>query len=78
MIKGVSQGHLGPIWYHLEPSDVPYSSNQFLALDFFSASYSKIALKSTLYICSGRGQTYKALGAIFVQSSKLNSGIFMN
>ena len=19
--------HLGPIWYHLEPSDVPYSEN---------------------------------------------------
>ena len=42
MIKGVS--HLGPIWYHLEPSDVPYSPNQFLVLDFFAASYSKIAL----------------------------------
>ena len=27
--------HLGPIWYHSEPSDVHYSPNQFLALDFF-------------------------------------------
>ena len=27
--------HLGPIWYHSELSDVPYSPNQFLALDFF-------------------------------------------
>ena len=27
--------HLGLIWYHSEPSDVPYSPNKFLALDFF-------------------------------------------
>ena len=27
--------HLGPTWYHLEPSDVPYSPNQFLGWDFF-------------------------------------------
>ena len=36
--------HLGPIWYHSEPSDVPYSTNQFLALDFFAISYSHIVL----------------------------------
>ena len=35
MIKGVTHAHLGTIWYHSEPSDVPYSPNQFLALDFF-------------------------------------------
>ena len=35
MIKGVMHSHLGPIWYHSEPSDIPYSPNQFLALDFF-------------------------------------------
>ena len=28
--------HLAPIWYHLEPSDVPY---------FFAVSYSKLALE---------------------------------
>ena len=22
----VNQAHLGPIWYHSEPSDIPYSS----------------------------------------------------
>ena len=27
-------GHLGPIWYHSELSDVPYSPNQFLGWDF--------------------------------------------
>ena len=27
--------HLGSIWQHSEPSDVPYSPNQFLGLDFF-------------------------------------------
>ena len=34
-IKGVTHAHLELIWYHSEPSDVPYSPNQFLALDFF-------------------------------------------
>ena len=43
-IKGVTHVHLGPIWYHSEPSDVPYSPIQFLVLDFFVTSYSKIAL----------------------------------
>ena len=33
--KGVTQAHLGPIWYHSEPSDVPSSSNQFLGWNFF-------------------------------------------
>ena len=27
MIKGSLMLHLGPIWYHSEPSDVPYSEN---------------------------------------------------
>ena len=27
MIKGSLLLHLGPIWYHSEPSDVPYSQN---------------------------------------------------
>ena len=27
--------HLGSIWYHLEPSDVPYSPNQFLGWELF-------------------------------------------
>ena len=30
-----TRAHLGPIWYHSEPSDVPYSPNQFLGWDFF-------------------------------------------
>ena len=48
MIKGVDHAYLGPIWYHSEPSDLPYSPNQFLALDFFAASYSKIALTQNM------------------------------
>ena len=44
MIKGVIHAHLGPIWYHSGPSDVPYSPKQFLGWDFFVASYSKPAL----------------------------------
>ena len=27
--------HLGSIWYHSEPLEVPYFPNQFLGLDFF-------------------------------------------
>ena len=46
MIKAATHFHLEPIWYHSEPSDVPYSQNQFFALDFFAASYSKTALMS--------------------------------
>ena len=44
MIKGVTHAHLGPIWYHSEPLDIPYSPNQFLGWDFFATSYSKMAL----------------------------------
>ena len=44
MIKGVTHTKLGPIWYHSDSSDIPYSPNQFLDWDFFAASYSKTAL----------------------------------
>ena len=27
--------NLGSIWYHSEPSDIPYSPNYFLGWDFF-------------------------------------------
>ena len=37
--------YLEPIWYHLEHSDITYSPNQFLGLDFFVASYSKSSIK---------------------------------
>ena len=33
--QGVTHVHLGPIWYHSEPSDVPYCPNQFLGWGFF-------------------------------------------
>ena len=57
MIKGVTHAkaitlthaHFGPIWYHSEPSDVPYSPNQFLGWDFFAVSYSKPALEAQLF-----------------------------
>ena len=59
MIKGVTHAHLGPIWYHSEPSDVPYSPNQFSWLGlFFAVFYRKMALSivqssniSKLYCC---------------------------
>ena len=35
MINRVTHAQLGPIWYNSELSDVPYSPNQFLGLDFF-------------------------------------------
>ena len=44
MIKEIYHAHLGPIWYHSEPSDVPYYLNQFYGWDFFVAFYSKKAL----------------------------------
>ena len=36
--------NLGLIWYHSESADIPYFPSQFFALDFFAASYSKMAL----------------------------------
>ena len=48
MIKGVTHAHLGPIWYHSEPSDVPYSPNHFLGWDFFCCFLQQIGSK-----CSG-------------------------
>ena len=35
MIKRVPHAHLGPNWYHSEPSDVPYFPNQFTGWDIF-------------------------------------------
>ena len=59
--------HLGSIWYHSEPSDIPYSPNQFLGWDFFAASYSKTALvkitffflriEDTNFVCEFRFET---------------------
>ena len=46
MVKGVTNSHLGPIWYLSEHSDIPSSPNQFLGWDFFAVSYSKPALTS--------------------------------
>ena len=31
----VPHAHLGTIWYHSKPSDVPYSPHPFLGWDFF-------------------------------------------
>ena len=39
-----NQNHLWSIWFHSEPSDLPYSPNQFLGWDFLAISYSKMAL----------------------------------
>ena len=45
MINGVNYAHLGPIWYHSEPLDIPFSLNQLHGWDFFTVSYSKTALE---------------------------------
>ena len=42
--------HLGSIWYHSEPLEVSYSTNQFLGWDFFDVSYSKLALAYVIQI----------------------------
>ena len=59
MIKGVTPSHLGPIKYHSEPSNVPFSTNQFLALDFFAVSYSKIQVNlcQKLFFLQNIGRT---------------------
>ena len=62
MIKGVTHAHLGPIWYHSEPSDVPYSQNQFLDGDFFATSYSKAALDYYLFMNFGQNLRNLTLG----------------
>ena len=35
MIKGITHAHLGPFWYHSEPSDVPYSENLLRPISWF-------------------------------------------
>ena len=50
MIMGVTPAHLGPIWYHSEPSEVPYLPSQFLGWDFFC---SKTALDARADIFVG-------------------------
>ena len=42
--------HLGPIWYHSEPSDIPILQTSFLVGTFFATSYSKIALVCNAFI----------------------------
>ena len=46
MIERVTHAYLGTIWYHSEPSGIPYSLNQFLGWDFFAASYRKTFLRA--------------------------------
>ena len=50
-VKRVTYAHLGPIWYHSEPSDIPYSQKQFLDRDFFGTSYSRAALAVFFFVC---------------------------
>ena len=45
MIKGVTHAHSGPIWYLSEPSDVPYSPNQYF-LPFLIVTGSRINVRS--------------------------------
>ena len=48
MMKKVTHACLGSIWYPSEPSDVPYSPNQFLGWDFFAAvTYSMTAVETS-------------------------------
>ena len=41
--------HLWSTWYYCEASDVLYSPNQYLSLDFFATVYSKTALENLLW-----------------------------
>ena len=48
MVKGVTNSHLGPIWYLSEHSDVSCAPNQFLGWDFFAVSYITLAIDTYL------------------------------
>ena len=48
MIKGVTQAHFGPIWYHSEPSDGT-SPIQFLGWDFFCRFLQQDGSKSMVF-----------------------------
>ena len=50
MIKGVTYDHLGPIWYLSEPSDVPYSPNQFLVSEFFCCFLQETGSNTTNFL----------------------------
>ena len=47
MIKWVTYAHLRPIWYLSEPSDVPYSPNQFLGWNFFCCFLQQTGFRDT-------------------------------
>ena len=47
--------HLRSIWYHSEPSDVPYSPNQFLGWAFFCRFLQQDSSKNINLFCSTSG-----------------------
>ena len=51
--------HLGSIWYHSEPSNIPYPQISFLVGTFVATSYSKIALISPKKYCEIPANNYK-------------------
>ena len=46
--------YLGPIWYHSETSDVPYSPNQFLGWNIFCRFLQQDGFRagSLLFLCN--------------------------
>ena len=42
--------HLGSIWYHSEPQEVPYFPNQFLGWDFFCCFLQQTGSRTTAYL----------------------------
>ena len=49
MIKRVTHAHLDLIWYHSEPSEVPYSLNKNPVEHFLYERYLEAALGSIVY-----------------------------
>ena len=70
MIKGVSHAHLGPIWYHSDPSDKyplfpkPVTGHEL----FFADSYSKPALPSLFW--DNSVNFHRALELSFILENK--------
>ena len=66
-----SLNNLGAIWYQSEPSDIPYSPNQFLGWDFFcrflQQDGSKIIL-SSIYLSMNDVAVKKMWGIEFEEA----------
>ena len=60
--------NLGSIWYHSEPSNVPYSPNHFLSRDFFMLLIATQLYQLRQYLQSRNHQTLQVYLLYFIPS----------